>query len=99
MTTPIDATTTRAWTALATHRTGLEPDLRGWFAADPHRAQRFTRTVGDLHVDLSKNLVTGETLALLVGLAEEVGLAERIEAMLAGRRINVTEDRAVLHTA
>ncbi len=97
--TPVDATTTAAWTALAEHHAALSPDLRGWFAADPERAARLTRTVGDLHVDLSKNLVTDETLALLVELAEQVGLAERIEAMLSGEHINVTEDRAVLHTA
>lgn len=98
-TAPIDATTTSAWAALAAHKDALRPDLRGWFAADPDRATRLTRTVGDLHVDLSKNLVTDETLALLVQLAEQVGLAERIQAMLSGERINVTEDRSVLHTA
>lgn len=96
---PIDATTTSAWTDLTAHREGLTPDLRGWFAADPDRAERLTRTVGDLHVDLSKNLVTDETLALLTRLAEEVGLADRLEAMFRGDHINVTEDRAVLHTA
>lgn len=96
---PIDATTTSAWTDLTAHRDGLTPDLRGWFAADPDRAERLTRTVGDLHVDLSKNLVTDETLALLTRLAEEVGLADRLEAMFRGDHINVTEDRAVLHTA
>jgi len=97
--TPIDATTTTAWAALTAHQATLEPDLRGWFAADPGRAPRLTRSVGDLHVDLSKNLVTEETLALLVQLADEVGLAGRIEAMFTGEHINVTEDRAVLHTA
>ncbi|RYV51683.1 glucose-6-phosphate isomerase [Pengzhenrongella frigida] len=97
--TPIDATTTAAWEALTAHQTSLEPDLRAWFAADHDRASRLTRTVGDLHVDLSKNLVTDQTLALLVQLAGEVGLAGRIDAMFAGEHINVTEDRAVLHTA
>src|SRR3954466_1905519 len=96
---PIDATTTSAWKDLAAHRDALTPDLRGWFAAEPDRAQRLTRTVGDLHVDLSKNLVTDETLALLTRLADEVGLADRLEAMFRGDHINVTEDRAVLHTA
>ena len=99
MTTPIDATTTEAWAALTAHQATFAADLRGWFAADLHRAETMTRTVGDLHVDLSKNLVTDETLTLLVRLAEQVGLAERIEAMVSGQRINVTEDRAVLHTA
>ncbi|HEY3436320.1 MAG TPA: glucose-6-phosphate isomerase [Actinotalea sp.] len=98
-TTPIDATTTTAWRDLTTHRAGFEPDLRTWFAADADRAERLTRTVADLHVDLSKNLVTDETLALLVRLADEVGLPGRIEAMFTGEHINVTEDRAVLHTA
>jgi glucose-6-phosphate isomerase len=98
-TTPIDATATSAWRALTAHRSAFEPDLRGWFAADGERAARLTRTVGDLHVDLSKNLVTDETLDLLVRLADEVGLAGRITAMFAGEHINVTEDRAVLHTA
>ncbi|HUX70684.1 MAG TPA: glucose-6-phosphate isomerase [Cellulomonadaceae bacterium] len=98
-TTPIDATTTAAWAALTSHRDALEPDLRSWFATDPERATRLSRTVGDLHVDLSKNLVSDETLALLVDLAEAVGLADRIDAMFSGSHINVTEDRAVLHTA
>ncbi|MCV2393527.1 glucose-6-phosphate isomerase [Actinotalea sp. M2MS4P-6] len=97
--TPVDPTTTPAWQALAAHHAALSPDLRGWFAADPARADRFTHTVADLHVDLSKNLITDETLDLLVQLAEQVGLAERVEAMLTGERINITENRAVLHTA
>lgn len=96
---PTDPTSTQAWAALAAHKAALEPDLRGWFAADPDRAGRLTRTVADLHVDLSKNLVTDETLALLARLADEVGLRERIDAMFRGDRINVTEDRSVLHTA
>ena len=89
-TTPIDATTTSAWNELTTHRASFEPDLRAWFATDPDRAERLTRTVGDLHVDLSKNLVTEETLALLVRLADDVGLPGRLEAMFAGEHINVT---------
>src|SRR5690606_7853786 len=77
----------------------LEPDLRGWFATDPERAARLSFTAGDLHVDLSKNLLTDETLELLTRLGDEVDLAGRLAAMFAGERINVTEDRAVLHTA
>lgn len=95
---PIDPTTTSAWAELTDHQAGLVPDLRGWFT-DPDRAARLTRDVGDLRVDLSKNLVTDATVGLLVRLAEEVGLADRIAAMFAGERINVTEGRAVLHTA
>ncbi len=96
---PIDPTTTSAWQALSEHESTLRPDLRTWFARDPERAQRLTLPLADLTVDLSKNLVTDETLALLARLADEVHLTDRFAAMLAGERINVTEDRAVLHTA
>ncbi|WP_105567392.1 glucose-6-phosphate isomerase [Microbacterium halophytorum] len=99
MTAPVDATTTTAWAELTAHRDAFEPDLRGWFDADPDRAQRFAFDLADLRVDLSKNLVTDEILASLVKLAEESGVAERYAAMLAGEHINTTEDRAVLHTA
>ena len=95
----IDPTTTAAWQALSEHESTLSPDLRGWFATDPGRAGRLTFGLGELTVDLSKNLVTDETVALLVGLAEEVGVRGRFASMLAGEHINVTEDRAVLHTA
>lgn len=96
---PIDATSTSAWQDLSAHEATLHADLRGWFAADPARAERLSFPLADLHVDLSKNLVTDETLALLVRLAEEVGVADRLQAQLRGDHINVTEDRAVLHTA
>ncbi|WP_019137664.1 glucose-6-phosphate isomerase [Cellulomonas massiliensis] len=96
---PIDPTTTGAWQALSEHESTFTPDLRGWFAADPERARRLTFPLADLHVDLSKNLVTDETLELLVRLAHEVGVADRFQAMLRGERINVTENRSVLHTA
>lgn len=96
---PIDPTTTGAWQALSEHESTFTPDLRGWFAADAERAQRLTFPLADLHVDLSKNLVTDETLELLVRLAHEVGVDDRFQAMLRGERINVTENRAVLHTA
>ncbi|HEX2705930.1 MAG TPA: hypothetical protein VHM65_09240, partial [Candidatus Lustribacter sp.] len=99
MTAPLDPTTTSAWARLAELRDALEPDLRGWFAQDPGRAQRLTLTAGDLYVDLSKNLVTDDIVAALVALGTEVGLPGRRDAMFAGERINVTEDRAVLHTA
>ena len=99
MSSPIDPTTTAAWAALSDHESTLRPDLRGWFATDPGRAERLTFGVGDLTVDLSKNLVTDTTLALLVELAEQVGVADRFGAMLRGEHINVTENRAVLHTA
>ncbi|GMA24099.1 glucose-6-phosphate isomerase [Luteimicrobium album] len=96
---PVDPTTTTAWTALASLRDGLEPDLRGWFATDPGRAERLTLQAGDLTVDLSKNLVTDDVLAQLVALARDVDVPRRYAAMLRGDHINVTEDRAVLHTA
>ena len=82
-----------------TSRARSKPDLRGWFADDPGRVERLGFTLGDLHVDLSKNLVTDEILASLVKLADQTGVAERYAAMLAGEHINTTEDRAVLHTA
>ena len=96
---PIDAAGTRAWAGLHAHQDSLTPDLRTWFAEDPDRAQRFAFRAGDLHVDLSKNLITDRTVELLLQLADEVGLTGRIEAMFSGGHINVTEDRAVLHTA
>jgi glucose-6-phosphate isomerase len=99
MSAPVDPTSTTAWSTLTALRADLAPDLRAWFAADPGRAERFTLDAGDLHVDLSKNLVTDEVLAALVGLAREVGLEARRDAMYAGERINTTENRSVLHTA
>ncbi|MCR2764523.1 glucose-6-phosphate isomerase [Microbacterium sp. zg.B48] len=99
MTSPIDPTSTSAWAALTSSRAAFTPDLRGWFAADPGRVGRLSFSVGDLHVDLSKNLVTDEILASLLDLAAQTGVAERFTAMLAGEHINTTEDRAVLHTA
>ena len=92
-------TTTSAWSALTQHKASLTPNLRAWFEQDPSRAQKFSFDAADLHVDLSKNLVTEETVQLLLKLAEEVNLAERRDAMFTGEHINVTEDRAVLHTA
>jgi len=99
MTAPVDPTTTAAWAKLAALHADLAPDLRAWFAADPARAERFTLEAGDLFVDLSKNLLTDDVLDALVELAREVGLEQRRDAMFAGEHLNVTEDRAVLHTA
>ncbi|WP_353816381.1 glucose-6-phosphate isomerase [Agromyces sp. SYSU T00266] len=99
MSTPIDPIATAAWSELEAHRESFSPDLRGWFAADPGRVERLSLPLADLHVDLSKNLVTDGILASLVRLAEETGVAERYSSMLAGEHINTTEDRAVLHTA
>jgi glucose-6-phosphate isomerase len=99
MSQPVDPTTTPAWARLTALYEALEPDLRGWFAADSSRAKSLTFTAGDLYVDLSKNLINADILSALVDLADQVGLTDRRDAMLAGEHINVTEDRAVLHTA
>ena len=95
----MDPTTTAAWARL-TNLAGVgTPDLRIAFGNDPGRVARLTFVAGDLHADLSKNLVDDAVLSALVDLAREVGLEERRSAMFAGEHINVTEDRAVLHTA
>ena len=78
-------------------RRGYRP--QGWFAADAERVNKLSFDAGDLHFDLSKNLVTDETVKLLCDLAREVKLEERRDAMFSGEHINTTEDRAVLHTA
>ena len=96
---PVDATATTAWDELDQLADNAELDLRQAFADDPERARRFSRDIGDLHVDLSKNLINDDVLAALLRLAEQTGVAERRDAMFAGEHINVTEDRAVLHTA
>ncbi|MEJ1199057.1 MULTISPECIES: glucose-6-phosphate isomerase [unclassified Streptomyces] len=89
------------WTALADHRKDAlpRPDLRELFASDPGRAERYVVRVGDLRIDYSKNLVTDDTLALLRELAAATGVFDLRDAMFRGERINITEDRAVLHTA
>ncbi|MEU3419233.1 glucose-6-phosphate isomerase [Streptomyces murinus] len=87
------------WTALADHRAEGPLHLRELFASDPGRAERYVVRVGDLHIDYSKQLITDETLALLQELATATGVFGLRDAMFRGERINVTEDRAVLHTA
>ena len=88
------------WQALQGHAEKFATvHLRELFDSDPRRGERLTAQVGDLYVDYSKNLVTDEVLSGLVALAGRAGLTERIAAMFAGEHINVTEDRAVLHTA
>ena len=96
---PVDATQTPAWGKLEQLHKELAPNLREWFAQDPARAERYTYQLADLHVDLSKNLINDDVLAALLELAEQVDVAERREAMFNGEHINITEDRAVLHTA
>ncbi|MER6415394.1 glucose-6-phosphate isomerase [Streptomyces humidus] len=91
---------TPEWTALAEHRAKLgEVRLRELFDADPGRAAGHTMRVGDLHIDYSKHLVTGETLRLLRELAAAADVFGLRDAMFRGDKINTTEDRAVLHTA
>ncbi|MFF0760301.1 glucose-6-phosphate isomerase [Streptomyces sp. NPDC003737] len=88
------------WTALAKHREELDGlGLRELFAADPGRGEGYTLQVGDLHVDYSKHLVTDETLRLLRELAAARDVSGLRDAMFRGEKINVTEKRAVLHTA
>ena len=96
---PVDATTTPAWKQLTELHKNLDPDLRAWFAEDPSRAERYSYEVGDLFVDLSKNFLTDEVRDALARLAEAVDVPGRRDAMFAGEHINITEDRAVLHTA
>ena len=96
---PIDATATPEWAALQRHFDELDINLKKWFADDPKRVEKLSFDLADLHFDLSKNLVTDETIKLLVNLGRAVRLEERRDAMYAGAHINTTEDRAVLHTA
>jgi len=89
-----------AWKALALHYKKIKPlHLRELFAADPKRGQRLTVEGAGLFLDYSKNRVTGQTLKLLLQLAKESGLRQRIDAMFSGEKINITEKRAVLHVA
>src|SRR4030095_14384602 len=90
----------QAWNALAAHHQNVrELHLRKLFADDPKRGERMTAEALGLYVDYSKNRVTDETLKLLLQLADESGLRERIDAMFRGEKINITENRAVLHGA
>jgi glucose-6-phosphate isomerase len=89
-----------AWKALSRHYPQVSPlTLRTLFHDDPERGRRFTAEAAGLYLDFSKNRITGETLRLLVRLAEECNLRERTAAMFRGEKINRTEDRAVLHVA
>jgi glucose-6-phosphate isomerase len=89
-----------AWQALSAHYQQIKDvHLRALFAQDPLRGERFTAEAVGLHLDYSKHRITDETLRLLVNLAAESGLRERIDAMFRGEKINITENRAVLHVA
>ena len=98
---PVDITATPAWKALAEHFAKLQEEgisLKDWFASDPDRVSKLSFDTSDLHFDLSKNLVTDETITLLLDLCRAAGVEERRDAMFAGEHINTTEDRAVFHT-
>ena len=89
-----------AWRALTAHHQKVKDvQLKTLFAQDAKRGERFSAEAVGLYLDYSKNRVTGETVELLLGLAKESGLRERIDAMFRGDKINITEDRAVLHVA
>jgi glucose-6-phosphate isomerase len=89
-----------SWQALRAHHDDLEQrHLRELFAADPNRGERFALEAAGLYFDYSKNRITDTTVALLVRLAEAAGLRQSIDAMFRGDKINVTENRAVLHVA
>jgi len=90
----------QAWKALEAHSKEIQKShLRNLFADDPKRGERLTLEAVGIYFDYSKNLITDETLKLLLQLAEESGLRARIDAMFRGEKINVTEKRAVLHVA
>ncbi len=100
MTDVTDITTTAEWGALAGHIGEIRGvHLRELFAEDPDRAGRMAVAAGDLYLDYSKHRATAKTMRLLVAAARRAGVEERRDAMLAGERINTTEDRSVLHTA
>jgi glucose-6-phosphate isomerase len=90
----------KAWQALERHYAEISgTHLRDLFAADPGRGERLTAEAAGIYLDYSKNRITDETLALLIELAEESGVAQRRDAMFRGEHVNVSENRAVLHTA
>ena len=98
MATPV--TERPAWTALTAHHDAIrDVHLRTLFAEDPKRGERLTAEACGLYLDYSKHRVKDETIRLLLRLAEESGLRARIDAMFRGEKINVTEERAVLHVA
>src|ERR1700748_2397799 len=89
-----------AWKALAAHFESVRNQhLRDLFAKDPKRGEQMTAEAAGIYLDYSKNRITAETLKLFVDLAEAVGLRKRIDAMFRGDKINISEQRAVLHVA
>ena len=99
---PVDATATPEWATLKAHHDQLVADhfnLKDAFVADDKRVEKLSFDMSDLHFDLSKDLITDDTVKLLCNLGRAVGLEQRRDAMFSGEHINTTEDRAVLHTA
>jgi glucose-6-phosphate isomerase len=93
-------TQSEAWLALETHfQTASQLEMRDLFATDPNRFDKFHLTFKDILLDYSKNRITTETVTLLLHLAKQAKLSEWIEKMFTGAKINITEDRAVLHIA
>jgi glucose-6-phosphate isomerase len=89
-----------AWQALSAHYTVIEPlQMRQLFRDDPARFNKFSLQFNSLFFDYSKNRINAETIKLLVALAEQTKLRDRVESMFAGEKINITEQRAALHTA
>src|SRR5688572_27877905 len=96
----IPLTERRTWNALAAHYDGVaRMHLRKLFADDPKRGERMTAEGTGLYLDYSKNRITAATLQLLLQLADESGLRPRIDAMFRGDKINITENRALLHVS
>ncbi len=96
----INPTTTLSWQALQQHRQLFEEvHMKDLFYNDPERFSRFSLLYGDILFDYSKNIITENTLEILVQLAEECRVKDAVEAMFTGEKINATENRAVLHTA
>jgi len=96
----VPSTVRQSWKALQDHQKKIEGrHLRSLFAEDPSRGERLTAEAVGIYLDYSKNRVTDETVTLLCRLAEECGLREHLDAMFRGDKINVTENRAVLHVA
>ena len=96
----LNPTTLKVWQDLSVHYEEMKnTHMRRLFEADPERFQKFSLIFEDMLVDFSKNIITDKTLSLLLSLARQVGVAEAIESMFRGERINETENRAVLHVA
>ena len=96
----IDPTETRSWRALTEHFLTMKSvHMRELFAADPQRFDKFSIRFNDILFDYSKNIITNETMDILMALTEETGLKDAVEKMFSGERINETEDRPVLHIA